>query len=78
MSADCCSAKESALVQLRVKQSRVLKIVLFINLCMFFIEFGSGLIAKSTARLADSLDMLGDAAVYGFSLYVLNRNGLTS
>lgn len=30
--------------------------------------------AHSTALLADSLDMLGDSLVYGFSLYVLNRS----
>jgi Co/Zn/Cd efflux system component len=40
---------------------------------MFVIEAGVGLIAHSTALLADSLDMLGDSLVYGFSLYVLNR-----
>jgi Co/Zn/Cd efflux system component len=33
----------------------------------------SGLVAGSIALLADSLDMLGDALVYGFSLYVVAR-----
>jgi Co/Zn/Cd efflux system component len=32
------------------------------------------LLAHSTALLADSLDMLGDSLVYGFSLYVLWRS----
>jgi Co/Zn/Cd efflux system component len=41
---------------------------------MFFLEFVAGLMATSTALLADSLDMLGDALVYGFSLYVVSRN----
>ena len=35
------------------------------------LEFGAGLVAHSTALLADSVDMLGDAIVYGFSLYVI-------
>jgi len=34
---------------------------------MFLVEFGAGLLADSTALLADSVDMLGDGLVYGFS-----------
>ena len=41
---------------------------------MFGVEMAIGLLAGSTALLADSLDMLGDALVYGFSLYVVGRN----
>jgi cation diffusion facilitator family transporter len=41
---------------------------------MFVVEVAAGLLAGSTALLADSLDMLGDALVYGFSLYVVARN----
>jgi Co/Zn/Cd efflux system component len=48
--------------------------VLAINAFMFGIEFGAGLLAGSTALLGDSLDMLGDSFVYGFSLYVLHRS----
>jgi len=70
----CCEKKTSALVQLRVKQGRVLKIVMAINFVMFAAEFSSGLIANSTALMADSLDMLGDGIVYAFSLYVLHRS----
>ena len=55
------------------RQGRVLKIVLAINAVMFFVEAGAGLLARSAALLADSLDMLGDALVYGFSLYVVAR-----
>lgn len=42
---------------------------------MFLAEGTAGLLAHSTALLADSLDMLGDALVYGFSLYVLSMGG---
>ena len=47
--------------------------VLWINAAMFLVESGAGLAAHSTALLADSVDMLGDAIVYGFSLYVISR-----
>jgi Co/Zn/Cd efflux system component len=40
---------------------------------MFVVELVAGLLAGSVALLADSLDMLGDALVYGFSLYVVGR-----
>ncbi|MGH7332941.1 MAG: cation transporter [Candidatus Rokuibacteriota bacterium] len=40
---------------------------------MFLVEFVAGVLANSTALLADSLDMLGDTLVYGFSLYVVAR-----
>jgi Co/Zn/Cd efflux system component len=37
------------------------------------VEGWAGLLAHSTSLLADALDMLGDALVYGFSLFVLAR-----
>jgi Co/Zn/Cd efflux system component len=51
----------------------VLQIVLAINGVMFVVELVAGLVAGSTALLADSVDMLGDAVVYSFSLYVVGR-----
>ncbi len=72
----CCEAKASELEKLRLKQGRVLKIVLAVNAVMFLIEATFGVLSKSTALLADSLDMFGDATVYGFSLYVLNRSNV--
>lgn len=74
MGKNCCEGKADALIRLREKQARVLKIVLALNLIMFFLEFSFGILADSTALLADSLDMLGDAAVYAFSLYVLAKS----
>jgi Co/Zn/Cd efflux system component len=70
---DCCQGKAHEIAQLRDKQSRVLKIVLAINAAMFFIEFTAGVIASSTALMADSVDMLGDALVFVLSLYVIDR-----
>jgi Co/Zn/Cd efflux system component len=40
---------------------------------MFAVELTAGLLAASVSLVADSLDMLGDALVYGFSLYVVTR-----
>jgi len=73
MSKSCCEAKASELEILREKQGSVLKWVLLINAVMFFVEFSFGVVSKSSALMADSLDMLGDAAVYAFSLYVLHK-----
>ena len=70
---DCCRGKEQELAQLRGTQARVLKVVLAINASMFLIEFTAGVIASSTALMADSVDMLGDALVYVLSLYVIDR-----
>lgn len=71
---DCCNDKACELEQMRTDQSATLKIVLAVNLVMFGGEFFAGLIANSTSLMADSLDMLGDAMVYGFSLYVVARD----
>ena len=54
-------------------QRRTLQIVLGINIVMFAAELVGGLLAHSTALLADSADMLGDALVYGFSLFAVGR-----
>ena len=70
----CCEAKTSELSALRLRQWRVLVTVLLINAIMFCVEFGAGVLSGSTALLADSLDMLGDSLVYGFSLFVLQRS----
>ncbi|HBG47526.1 MAG TPA: cation transporter [Deltaproteobacteria bacterium] len=71
--ADCCDDKACEIEALRGRQGSVLKAVLAINVVMFLAESAAGLIAASTALLADSLDMLGDSLVYGFSLYVIGR-----
>jgi Co/Zn/Cd efflux system component len=58
------------------RQRAILRVVLAINASMFVLEFVAGLLAHSTALLADSVDMLGDAIVYGFSLYVVGRGAI--
>ncbi|MFA6119881.1 MAG: cation transporter [Sideroxydans sp.] len=70
---DCCNDKACEIDALRSRQSATLKIVLAINAVMFIVELTAGLLGNSVSLVADSLDMLGDALVYGFSLYVVAR-----
>lgn len=73
----CCESKACELAALRERQHRVLYAVLAINVAMFLVEFISGWIARSTALLGDSLDMLGDASVYAMTLYALHSSERT-
>ncbi|HEY7038726.1 MAG TPA: cation transporter [Methylomirabilota bacterium] len=68
---DCCAAP--AAVPAHQRRLLLLLLVLSINAAMFLIECGVGLAVHSTSLLADSVDMLGDALVYGVSLYVIRR-----
>jgi cation diffusion facilitator family transporter len=70
----CCNDTGREIDKLRESQSKTLKIVLAINCLMFVVEFSAGFVASSAALMADSLDMLGDSFVYGFSLFVVSRN----
>lgn len=76
MSDDCCASKGRELERLAQQkdQRRVLQTVLAINAVMFVAEFGAGVVAGSVALMADSVDMLGDALVYGLSIYALARS----
>jgi Co/Zn/Cd efflux system component len=64
----CCEVRPVS-----ARQRGVLQAALWINAAMFVVESAAGLAANSTALLADSVDMLGDAIVYGFSLYAIDR-----
>src|SRR5215475_11921350 len=54
---DCCETKAEELSALRDEHKKVLIIVLVINAVLFIVEAAAGLIAHSTALLADSLDI---------------------
>lgn len=54
-------------------QKKVLYLLLSINAVMFVFEATLGWYAESTALMADSLDMLADAIVYGIGLYAVGR-----
>jgi cation diffusion facilitator family transporter len=72
----CCHNKVAVLEKLarRAEQRRVLLAAMIINAVMFFAEFGAGLVAGSAALMADATDMLGDALVYGVSLYAIAKS----
>jgi Co/Zn/Cd efflux system component len=76
MSRDCCHGKLQELERVALHKDirRVLIVVLLLNALMFVVEFGAGLVAQSASLMADSIDMLGDAAVYGLSLFALGRS----
>lgn len=63
MTACGCGAQNTSSLE-----RRALLILLCINGFMFFSEVAIGWIAESTGLLADSLDMLADALVYGIAL----------
>lgn len=56
------------------EESRVLIILLLINAVMFIAEFVFGWLSESTGLIADSLDMLADALVYGAGLYAVGKS----
>lgn len=76
MADHCCASKGQELEKLarQADQRRVLVAVLVINAMMFVLEFGAGVVAGSTALMADATDMLGDALVYAVSIYAIARS----
>ncbi len=73
MAEHCCQNKAKELQKLQKRQSKVLWIILVINAVMFLVEFVGGIKGSSLSLTGDSLDMLGDALVYGCSLYVIQK-----
>ena len=71
---DCCNTETYLSKGVVQKLKVVLYLVFFINAVMFLLELTSGIVAHSNALVADSLDMFGDALVYGLSLFVLSRD----
>ena len=70
--ADCGCGTEQA----NELERKTLVALLSINAVMFVTELVLGWIAQSTGLIADSLDMLADAAVYGISLYAVGKGVL--
>ena len=59
---------------MRLTQRHVLWLAFSLNAGMFLAESVLGWLTHSASLLADSLDMFTDAAVYGLSLYALDRS----
>ena len=64
----------AAASEMEDKDARVLRLLLVINAVMFGVELVVGWLAQSTGLIADSLDMLADAAVYGLALYAVGHS----
>jgi len=69
---DCSCGAEQA----NKLERKTLILLLLINAFMFVSELVLGWLAQSAGLIADSLDMLADATVYGLSLYAVGR-GIT-
>ena len=54
-------------------ESKVLIKLFVLNLGMFFVEVIAGIFSQSTSLIADGLDMLADASVYGISLFAVGK-----
>ena len=66
---DCgCGAEQAESLE-----KKTLIVLLSINAFMFVTELTLGWLAQSTGLIADSLDMLADATVYGLSLYAVGK-----
>lgn len=68
---------EAAAPSTDAAEARTLRILLAINAAMFVVELVAGWLAQSTGLIADSLDMLADAMVYGLALYAVGRAART-
>lgn len=67
---DCgCKVEANSAVQ-----RKTLRVLLLINGTMFVVGITAGILARSTALIADSLDMFADAAVYVLSLYAVGKS----
>ncbi len=55
-------------------ERKTLRILLIINSTMFVVGCVAGILAHSTALIADSLDMFADASVYMLSLYAVGKS----
>lgn len=55
-------------------ERKTLRILLLINGTMFVVGIVAGVLAHSSALVADSLDMFADASVYTMSLYAVGKS----
>lgn len=55
------------------EEQKILMIALLLNALMFVIGLIAGILAQSTALIADSLDMLADAVAYALGLWAVGR-----
>ncbi len=68
------SGEESEFDEAAELERRTLLVLLAINGGMFVVEAVTGWLADAAGLVADSLDMLADASVYGIVLYAVGRS----
>jgi Co/Zn/Cd efflux system component len=69
-----CSENNPVVEEFREHQKNTLVKVLWINAVMFVVIACAAFYGGSTTLLSDSVDNLGDALTYGFSLYVVSQS----
>lgn len=74
MSDSCCSGTVD-LRAMQAKQRRVLMVVLAINISTFVMMLAAAIYSGSSSLLSGSLDNLGDALTYLFSIAVIGASG---
>lgn len=57
-----------------ITDRKILMTALALNASMFVVGLIAGILAQSTGLIADALDMLADASVYGLGLLAINRS----
>lgn len=64
-------SSEQSAFRTNANQKKTLLIILLINFGFFILEMTAGILSKSMGLVADSLDMLAEAFVYGMSLFAV-------
>lgn len=71
---DSCCGNGPEVAELRMRQKRVLVVVLLVNVATFLMMVGGAVISGSSSLLSGTLDNLGDALTYALSLAVVGSD----
>jgi Co/Zn/Cd efflux system component len=71
------AAEDVALPSRDSSEAGTLRVLLAVNAAMFVVELVAGWLSQSTGLIADSIDMLADAMVYGLGLYAVGKAAST-
>lgn len=71
---DCCGCEKLEIRSLAIKERRVLRVVLAINVGTFLMMVAASAVSGSSSLLSGTLDNFGDAVTYALSLAVLGSS----
>jgi len=71
---DCCGYEKLEIRSLAIKERRVLRVVLAINVGTFLMMVAASVVSGSSSLLSGTLDNFGDAVTYALSLAVLGSS----